>query len=115
MNYDLIKILCTRRGVSMNKLSHEIGFSEPGFYRMIKEKTIKVEVLEKIAAALFVDPGVFFKEPGTAEKIAAEPLKDYEIKKTGAAEPSSNLLEIIALQRFKIQTLEAELEALKKQ
>jgi transcriptional regulator with XRE-family HTH domain len=111
MDYDFIKILCTRRGLSMNKLSHAIGFSEPGFYRMIKANTMKVEILERISEVLKVNPAVFFKDELKAT-IVNEPETPY-ITTAKPTENNANTFELIELQRFKIKALEAEIAELK--
>ena len=60
MNYDHILSLCEQKRISLPQLADKIGASRAGIYRMIEDKTMKVETLEKIAEALEVPVGVFF-------------------------------------------------------
>ncbi len=111
MNYELIKTLCTRRGVSVKELCRAIDYTEVGFYRMIKKNTMPVITLEKISAVLKVSPALFFKEP-TQVDIVNEPEVIYEtpIKKQATNNDSNELIDLL---RFKIVTLEAQLASLK--
>lgn len=60
MNYELIKIICKRRGISQNDLIKISGISSPGFYMGMKKQSFTVATLEKICEALKVNPCVFF-------------------------------------------------------
>jgi transcriptional regulator with XRE-family HTH domain len=66
MNYNKIKDLCAQQGLSIPQLAEHIGASK-GLYTSLKNETISVKTLEKIAEALNVSVYYFFEEG--AEKV----------------------------------------------
>ena len=112
MNYQLIKILCKRRGITESKLIQLIDVSTPGFYLMIRKKNMRVDMLEKLSEALKVNPCLFFKE----EPLNENEVNDIEVNYVAKSKLSKDLpesVELIDLMRFKINTLEKELAILK--
>lgn len=119
MNYQLIKILCKRRGLTESKLIQLIDVSTPGYYLMVRKKNIRVDLLEKISEALKVNPCLFFKEELQTNdeqllnnSLALEPEVNYSAKSMHSKTPPESV-ELIELMRFKINTLEKELLELK--
>lgn len=49
MNYNRLKFLCKEKKVPLSKLATDLDFTEPGFYAMIKNDTMKIKTLERIA------------------------------------------------------------------
>lgn len=107
MNYELIKVLLERRNLSTKDLYNNIDYTEAGYYRMIKEETLKVSTLEKISAILKVNPCLFFKD-SPMDEIASEPVVEYKPIRKNSKSELEDLL------RFKIETLEATIKELKK-
>jgi len=119
MNYQLIKILCKRRGMTETKLIGFTGMSVPGYYLMLKKQTMTTLVLEKISEALNVNPCIFFKEELQSPEpedinlsLAIDPIVNYKTNSAIKQKPTESV-ELIELMRFKINTLEKELQELK--
>ena len=62
MNYNRIKDLAEKMNIPIRKVIEEMGVSVAGYYKMIENKTLTVENLEKISKILDVEPVYFFKE-----------------------------------------------------
>lgn len=60
MEYSKIRELCTSKGISIPQLAEKIGVSK-GLYTAIKNETLTVSTLEKIAEALEVPVCTFFE------------------------------------------------------
>ena len=60
MNFSKIRLICEQKNIQFRTLIEKIGISEAGFYQILRTESIKVDVLEKIAAALQVPIWVFF-------------------------------------------------------
>lgn len=75
MDYNKIRSLCVDKRISLRTLAARIEMSQPGFMRMLKNQTMSVETLEKVAAVLRVPPTVFFSQsegmPVTVEESPA--------------------------------------------
>jgi len=68
MEYNKIKTLANEKNISINELIEKIGISEAGFYQMIRNKSMKIDVLEKISEILQVDVNYFFIKEKTREE-----------------------------------------------
>ena len=62
MNYSIIKELANEKNFSIRKLCLKIGISEQGLHAAIRNNTLKIRDLEKIANVLGVNIEYFFKE-----------------------------------------------------
>lgn len=62
MNYERIKTIVKQKGITFKWLCGEINMSETGFAKMMREESMKVDTLEKIANKLSVNVCVFFEE-----------------------------------------------------
>ena len=60
MDSEKIKELCVKRGINIPILSERVGMSRAGLYTAIKNETLTVAVLEKIAEQLEVPITEFF-------------------------------------------------------
>ena len=76
MNYSKIEEQIKSQNVDMEVFFKDIDMSRAGYYRMMKEKTLKVDVLEKIASALKQPISFFFDEPEAGPKMSAEDLRN---------------------------------------
>lgn len=74
MEYSKIRELCTSRGISIPQLAEKIGVSK-GLYTAIKNETLTVSTLEKIAEALEVPVCTFFESGYSKVSI---PIKTLE-------------------------------------
>lgn len=119
MNYQLIKILCKRRGFTESHLIRQIEMTPQGYYSARKKETLTVEKLEKISEVLKVNPCLFFRddlenksEQDIKLNLVDEQIVDYLPKKDITAKHSDST-ELVDLMRFKISALEKELKELK--
>jgi transcriptional regulator with XRE-family HTH domain len=55
MNYSDLKKRLDQSPLSQRAIAEKVGMSWPGFFRMVKNQTMSVDVLEKLANALKVD------------------------------------------------------------
>lgn len=62
MNYTKIKKIISEKNISITYLCSEINISHQGLNQMIRDKSMKIETLEKIAIALKIDVRDFFDE-----------------------------------------------------
>ena len=62
MNYENIKHIIHFREREIKDVLSEINISEAAFYKMIRNKSMKISTLEKIADEIRVDVRVFFEE-----------------------------------------------------
>jgi transcriptional regulator with XRE-family HTH domain len=69
MDYDLITTTCQLKNISLAELAKLIGASRSGIYMSMREKTMRIETLEKIAEVLEVPITVFF---GYDERYSAK-------------------------------------------
>ena len=60
MNYYKIKIELENRGISVKDFCRQIDLTEQGFYQMIRNESMKVDVLERISEALSVSMSYWF-------------------------------------------------------
>lgn len=62
MNYNKIKELAEQKNISVKYILAEIDMTAPGYYSAIKNDTLKIRDLEKIAKILGVPVSYFFEE-----------------------------------------------------
>lgn len=62
MDYNKIKILCENKNTTVRDLCNTIKISEAGLYQMFRNKSMKIETLEKIAEALNIPVSTFFND-----------------------------------------------------
>lgn len=62
MNLERIKTEAEKRRVPFKNLATTIGMSESNLHRCVRENKIQAQDLEKIAAVLQVNVGIFFDE-----------------------------------------------------
>ena len=83
MNYYKIKIELERRGISIKDICRQIDITEQGFYQMIRNESMKVDVLERISEALNVPISYWFnvKDYNTPVENSGVPQPVVEEKK----------------------------------
>ncbi|MDR1666646.1 MAG: helix-turn-helix domain-containing protein [Bacteroidales bacterium] len=62
MDYNRIKTELDRRGMSIRDLCYKIDITEQGLHQMIRNKSMKVEVLERISQVLGCPVSYWFTE-----------------------------------------------------
>jgi phage repressor protein C with HTH and peptisase S24 domain len=67
---DKVKETAQSKGIALKNLAAKIDMTETGFYAMIRNKSMKVETLQKISKVLQVEPEVFFNGASSAEMAA---------------------------------------------
>ena len=79
MDFDKIKSLCLNKRITIPELSEKIGMSRAGLYTTIKNQTITVTTLEKIAEALEVPVSVFFESGSNQEsEFLRKKMEEYK-------------------------------------
>jgi transcriptional regulator with XRE-family HTH domain len=61
MDYSAIKALCDKRRISIKELAVRCGITEAGLHQMLRNQSMKIDILEKIAEVLNVSVGSFFE------------------------------------------------------
>jgi len=71
MNYYKIKSELENRGMSVKDFCRKINLTEQGFYQMIRNESMKIDVLERISEALGVSVSYWFdtRDFGAVEDI----------------------------------------------
>lgn len=69
MRVDLIKELSRARGLTLKDLSKKINITETGLHNLIRNKSTRIDTLEKISEVLNVHPCVFFIDKLEASEI----------------------------------------------
>lgn len=62
-----IKELAKDNGITLKSLASQVGITEQGLHKMIKENSTSAETLDKIANVLNVSPAIFFQESKNIE------------------------------------------------
>jgi len=76
MNFNKIREYCEERKITIPDLASRIGISEPGLYQVLRNKSMKVDLLEKVAAVLDFPIWSFFDlDPGKELKMELERLQ----------------------------------------
>lgn len=61
-NLSLIKALSKERKITLKSLSEQVGITEQGMQKILKDNTTSIVTLERIAQVLSVSPAVFFDD-----------------------------------------------------
>jgi transcriptional regulator with XRE-family HTH domain len=72
MNYEEIKVLCDKRRMPVKELAAKCGITEAGLHQMLRNQSMKIDILEKIADVLDVPVSSFFNSPTMAQGAATE-------------------------------------------
>jgi len=102
MDYSQIKIELERKNISIRDLCERIDVSEQGLHQMIRKKSMKVEVLERISNVLKL-PVTYWFEDTTSKRV-----NTFRNDKTGKQLSSK-------LTHEKIDTLTKELNEMLKE
>jgi transcriptional regulator with XRE-family HTH domain len=62
MNYSRIKSELERRDLTIKKFCREVDITEQGLHQMIRNESMKIEVLERISVALGVPVAYWFDD-----------------------------------------------------
>lgn len=60
MNYDIIKYKIRSKGRDVKDVLMAINLNESGYYKMVKNKRMRIDILEDIAKEIGVDIREFF-------------------------------------------------------
>ena len=96
MNYNKITEVLADKHLSVPQLAQKIGMSKRGLYVGIKENSLRIDTLEKIADALEVTVTVFFDEDQIANSKSELQLRE-EIERL-TSENDLNILKVKELQ-----------------
>ena len=78
LDYNALERKLEKSKISKRKLAEKVGMSWPGFFRMLKNETMTVEILERIAEALKMSPCELLQELGANPS----PTKSDQSKET---------------------------------
>jgi len=108
MNFNKIREYCEEKKITIAVLASQIGISEPGLYQVFRNKSMKVDVLEKIAEALNVPIWSFFDlDPVTPLNLEVEKLREKNEELDKALDAKQNVLNFHI---NKVEELERTLE-----
>jgi transcriptional regulator with XRE-family HTH domain len=71
MNYHKIKIELEKRKITIKSFCQQIGTTEQSLHQMIRNQSMKVDVLERISLALRVPIGYWFDDGSPVENEAS--------------------------------------------
>lgn len=112
MDYNKIKELCTARGLSIPQLAEKIGVSK-SFYTSLKNETLSVSTLEKIADVLEVPISYFFSDEADIVILPKVLLKKLITKSNESIRIITALNEkILGVQKLSSKARIAQLEIL---
>ncbi len=85
MNYGKIKLELTQRGIEIKEFCKDLGISEQGFHQMIRNRSMRVEVLESISRILQLPITFWFddNETNVKDSLSSNPA--------GYSDSNSNL------------------------
>ena len=83
MNYYNIKLELENRGISVKDFCRQINLTEQGFYQMIRNESMKIDVLERISEALNVSVSYWFDDyvPADGAQLIVERREDLATSK----------------------------------
>ena len=87
MNYYNIRFELEKRGIFVKDFCRQINLTEQGFYQMIRNESMKIDVLERISEALDVPVSYWFDEK---DYIPVENTDTSQIKVEKKEEPISS-------------------------
>ena len=73
MDYSRIKSELDNKNISIRELCYKIDVTEQGLHQMIRNKSMKIDVLERISDVLGLPVTYWFEDQVSASKIAPTP------------------------------------------
>jgi len=92
MNYDIIKQIAFKKGFSLPLLAKEVGVTKTGLYKMISNKSMTVENLERISTVLETPIDVFISDSYTPPEDTKQAELQLRITKIETALTALNIL-----------------------
>lgn len=121
MNYEVEKVIVdTLQSMGKTKkiVYEGIGMTPSGFDKMLKNKTLTVENLQKIANILQVSPTIFFTNAENSDNIVRDAKAKYVVQQNGngsnqsSIEENKSLKDEVEFLRKQVQTLSGIIEKL---
>ena len=72
MDYNRIKIELEHKGISVRELCYKIDVTEQGLHQMIRKKSMKIEILERISNVLSLPMSYWFENEENAKYVASD-------------------------------------------
>jgi transcriptional regulator with XRE-family HTH domain len=107
MDYSRIKELCDRQRVPIKELAAKCNITEAGLYQMLRNQSMKIDILEKIAEVLRVPINAFFEAELAKKGTPSEALEPFN------TDGAQNLLALNIPPEEKIKLLVEMLELLR--
>lgn len=95
-NLLVIKHLLKERNISIRDFSKELGITEQGLQKLIRENSTKVETLELIAQKLNVSISVFFDDFSCDKKSEKERLLSIIESQQKTIEKQASAIDILS-------------------
>lgn len=92
-NLSNIRELCIQKNITLKELSEEIGISQNGLQRILKDNSTRIDTLEKIASFFEVPITYFFQDDEEGVSETVELKTENENLKKRIAELEEELLE----------------------
>ena len=112
MYYSRIKKIAENKNLAIKDLAERISLSEAGLHQMIRNESIKVSILEKIAEILGVSVINFFEEELRLD-VLNESAEKYNVQAKSTCANCNQLQRFIDSQTKHIERLEKELDGLR--
>jgi predicted DNA-binding transcriptional regulator AlpA len=93
-------------GINTKAMVQAVGFSEAGFYKMLRNNSMKVCDMERFCEFMRISPSIFWDQSKLSDLITGQPpnfVKDSEIEYSGEAS------DLLAQKDQQIRTLQSEL------
>ena len=92
MNYSKIKLELERRKITIKDFCRQIDITEQGLHQMIRNGSMKIDVLERISAVLGVPVTYWFLDKYDDETHHREPAKISDVQKIDNLTTELNVL-----------------------
>ena len=92
MNYSKIKLELERRRITIKDFCRQIDITEQGLHQMIRNGSMKIDVLERISEVLGVPVTYWFNDKYDYEAPYREPTKISDVQKIDNLTTELNVL-----------------------
>lgn len=112
MDFDKVYSLINHHNISVRKLADIVGYSASGLNDAIRKKTMRVDLLEKIAHYFKVSPSIFFEDIIDISHLQAnESEVEYKTssKEIEQKKPAAGVKEVVKYYEGKMEELNREI------
>ena len=109
MNYNLLRKKIIDAGFSIEEISDQVNVSRSGMYNMLNKETLRVDVLEKICAALDIPTASWFLENESNNIITEPKSNDMPTVQNNGQISEREFAEILSLWREEVTFLRGQI------